>query len=338
MRKVIPVAVLVAALFGAPAALAASPPPPSSPTVTAGATTSIGQTYATVHGTVNANTLATTYQFEYGPTNALGKAVPVTAGSVGSGTTAVSKSNRIGGLSPDTTYYWELVATNSDGTSTTPIQSFKTTGNPAPVSTTDLATNVQRNSATLVGTIAPNNQATTYFFQYGLTSSYGYQSNIASIPAGTAPTAVSIRLPGLAAGLVYHFRLVSSHGPTSTSYGADMTFQTLPWPRRHTVLALVLHRHSTGRRAARITAKGTIGLSAATAATVGCQGTVTVRYYSGSQKLATRKALVGPRCGFSASARIRYRGSGSMRIRVKASFSGNTYQAPVKRSAQVKLG
>jgi hypothetical protein len=335
MRKVIPVAVVAAALFGAPAAFAASPPT-SSPTVTAGSTTGIGQTYAKVHGTVNANGLATTYQFEYGPTNALGKVVPVTAGSVGSGTTAVNETNRIGGLSPDTTYYWELVATNSDGTSTTPIQSFKTTGNPAPVSTTDLATNIRRNSATLVGTIAPNNQATTYYFQYGLTTAYGYQTDVASIPAGTTPTSVSIRLPGLAAGLAYHFRLVSSHGPTSTSYGDDMTFETLPWPRRHTALIVALRQHSIGSHVVRLHAKGTIGLAAATSPSLGCQGIVTVRYYSGSHKLATRKALVGPRCGYATSARIHY--LGFMRVTVKASFSGNIYQAPVNRVAQLKLG
>jgi hypothetical protein len=331
MRKVIPVAVLVAALFVAPAAFAAS-----SPTVTVGATTGIGQTNGTVHGTVNANGLATTYQFWYGPTTALGKAVPATAGSVGSGTTVVNVSNRIGGLSPATTYYYELVASNADGASTSPIQSFKTTGNPAPLSTTNFATNVGRNFATLVGTITPNNQATTYFFQYGLTTSYGFQTNVGSIPIGTAPVPVTAVLPGLASGTVYHYRLVSSHGATATTYGNDMTFETLPWPRRHTALVLGLQWHSAGFRAVRVSAKGNIGLSARTAATVGCQGTVTVKYYSGKHRLATRKVLVGPRCGFRASARIRFHDA--MRLRVKASFSGNAYQAPVNRFAQVKLG
>lgn len=330
MRKLIPVAVLVTALVGAPAALAAS-----SPTVTAGAVTSIGQTYATLHGTVDANGLATTYQFEYGPTNALGSAVPATAGSAGSGTAAVAESNRVGGLSPDTTYYYAFVATNADGSSTTPIESFKTTGNPAPTSTTDLATGVGRNGATLVGTIAPNNQATTYLFEYGLTSSYGYQTAVASIPAGSAPTAVTAALPGLAPGTVYHFRLVSSHGPTATTYGNDMTFETLPWPRRHTSLVLGLGHRSAGRGFARVTARGTIGLAATTTTPLGCNGTVTVRYYVGRRRMATRKALVGPHCGYSTSARIRDRASA--RITVRASFGGNTYQAPVNRIARLKL-
>lgn len=331
MRKLIPVAVMVAALFGAPAAFAAS-----SPTVTAKAVTGIGQTYATVHGTINANGLATTYQFEYGPTNALGKAVPTTAGSVGSGTTAVSKSNRIGGLSPDTTYYYELVATNADGTSTTPIESFKTTGNPAPTSTTDLATNVGRNGATLVGTIAPNNQTTTYFFQYGLTTSYGYQTAVGSVPAGNAPVAVTAALPGLEPGAVYHFRLVSSHGPTATTYGSDMTFETLPWPRRHTALVLGVRRHRTYYGMVRVTAKGTIGLAAATSPSVGCTGVVTVRYIARGHQVAMSKVLVGPRCGYRASAQLRYHRG--LSVRVKASFSGNIYQAPVNRVAELKLG
>ncbi len=331
MRKMIPLAVVTAALFGAPAAFAAS-----SPTVAASAVTGIGQTYATAHGTINPNGLATTYQFEYGPTNALGSSVPAAAGTVGAGTTAVSEKNRIGGLSPDTTYYYELVATNADGSSTTPIGSFKTTGNPAPTSTTDLAANVERNKATLVGTIAPNNQATSYYFQYGLTSAYGFQTLLATIPAGAAPAPVTALLPGLAPGTVFHFRLVSSHGPTATTYGADMTFETLPWPRRRTTLGLGLRHRPTGRGSVRLTSSGTIGLAAATAATVGCHGIVTVRYYSGGHQLATVKALVGPRCGYGVSVRVPDRARTP--IRWKASFSGNTYQAPVDRSGLVQVG
>src|SRR5579875_1212866 len=330
MRKVIPAAVVAAALVGAPLALAAS-----SPTVTAGAATKIGQTNATLHGTINPNGLATTSQFEYGPTNALGNAVPMTARSAGAGTTAVCKSSRVGGLAPDTTYYYELGATNSDGTSTSPIESFKTTGNPAPVSTTDVATGVGRNVATLVGTIAPNNQATTYFFQYGLTSSYGFQTDVQTIPTGTAPTAVTAALPGLAPGTVFHYRLVSSHGPTATTYGTDMTVETLPWPRRHTSIILGLGRRSAGRGHVRVTARGTIGLAIATTTAVGCNGTVTVRYFAGRKKLATRRALVGPHCGYSTNARVRYGTSTS--IRVRASFSGNIYQAPVHRSALIRV-
>lgn len=353
MRKLIPAAVALAALVAAPLALAAS-----SPTVAASAVTKITDTAATLHGTIDPNGLATTYQFEYGPTDALGTASPATAASAGAGTAAVAKATRISGLAPDTTYYYELVATNKDGTSTTPIESFKTTGNPAPVSTTDAAASVGRNVATLVGTIAPNNQATTYYFQYGLTSSYGFQTAVASIPAGTAPATVTAVLPGLAPNTVFHYRLVSSHGATATTVGADMTFETLPWPRRRTGLAITVTPHTTKRSTARFTVRGNITLPSTTPAALGCHGTVTVRYYLGRHQLATARAFVGPQCGFKASHKIhvvspkssardssKRKGQGKSKqplkpvaITIRASFGGNIYQAPISRSAKVTLG
>lgn len=332
MRKLIPAAVVVAALVAAPKAFAAA-----SPTVKPRAVTAIGQIAATLHGTVNPNGLATSYQFEYGPTSALGKGSPVTAGSAGAGAVPVAEATRITGLSPDTTYYYELVATNSDGTSTTPVETFKTTGNPAPNSTTDFATSVGRNIATLVGTIAPNNQATAYYFQYGLTASYGLQTTPSTIPAGNAPTTVTALLPGLAPGTVFHYRLVASHGVTSTSYGNDVTFQTLPWPRRHTALSFAVASHMAGRARVRVITRGRIGLPAATLPSVGCSGTVSVRYYLGPHRLATSRALVGPRCGYSAGTRIRD-GQGRLRVTVRVSYSGDIDQAPVNRSRAVTIG
>ena len=97
MRKMTLIAAVAAALIYAPVALAAS-----SPTVSASAPTAIGQTAATLHGTVKANGLATTYQFEYGPTTALGSKSPATPASAGSGTVALAESARLVGLSPDT--------------------------------------------------------------------------------------------------------------------------------------------------------------------------------------------------------------------------------------------
>ncbi|MDE3133993.1 MAG: hypothetical protein KGL15_08010, partial [Acidobacteriota bacterium] len=195
MRKVISAAVLVAALVCVPTALAAA-----SPTVSAQAATSIGQTSAVLHGTVNPNGLATTYQYHYGPTTALGSVVPATPASAGAGTTATARAARVGGLSPDTTYYYQLVASNSAGSSSTPIESFKTTGNPAPVTTTSPAVGVSRYGATLVGVINPDNEVTTYHFDFGLTTAYGFQSADKTIPAGSAPVAISIPLPGLQPG------------------------------------------------------------------------------------------------------------------------------------------
>lgn len=332
MRKLIPAAVVAATLVAAPSAYAAA-----SPTVKPRAVTAIGQTAATLHGTVNPNGLATSYQFEYGPTSALGKGAPLTAGSAGAGTLPVAEATRITGLSPDTTYYYELVATNNDGTSTTPVETFKTTGNPAPNSTTDFAASVGRNFATLVGTIAPNNQATSYYFQYGLTASYGLQTAPSTIPAGNAPTTVTALLAGLAPGTVFHYRLVASHGITSTTYGNDVTFQTLPWPRRHTALSFAVASHMAGRTRVSVTTRGRIGLPAATLPSVGCSGAVSIRYYLGARRLGMSRAFVGPRCGYSAAARIPD-DYGRLRLTVRVSYGGDIDQAPVNRSRVVTVG
>ena len=202
--------------------------------MTAGAVTASARPYATLHGTVNPNGLATTYQFQYGPTNALGSAVPATAASAGAGTAAVAESTSSPGYrrTPPTT------TSSSQPTATAP-QRLRSSRSRRPatrrrLSTTDPATGVGRNSATLVGTIAPNNQATTYLLRVRPDHSLRVPDGVKSIPAGSTPMAVTAALPGLEPGTVYHYRLVASHGSTSTTYGADMTFQTLPWPRPHT--------------------------------------------------------------------------------------------------------
>jgi len=323
MRKLTLIAAVAAVLIYAPAALAAS-----SPTVSASAPTGIGQTAATLHGTVKPNGLATTYQFQYGTTAALGSKSPATAGSVGSGTTAVAESARIVGLSPDTTYYFELTASNSAGSSNTPVRTFKTTGNPAPGVTTEPAANVRRYTATMVGMINPNNQATSYYFQYGLTTAYGYQTVVKSITASSTPITVSTVLPGIEPGTIFHYRLIASHGATATTTGADVTFETLPWPRPHTSLSFTVRPRSATRASARFTAHGHIGLAYTTSAALGCHGTVTISYYRGSTKMASARAAVNGSCAYGASTRIRGLGNIPARITVKLRFNGDAYAAP----------
>jgi hypothetical protein len=328
------IAVVAAAMIYAPAALAAS-----SPTVSASAPTGVGQTAATLHGTVKPNGLATTYQFEYGTTTALGSKSPATAASAGSGTAAVAESARILGLSPDTTYYFELVASNSAGSSNTPVQTFKTTGNPAPGVTTEPAANVGRYTATLVGTINPNNQATSYYFQYGQTTAYGYQTAVKSIAAGSTPVTVSTVLPGIEPGTAYHYRLIASHGATATTTGADVTFTTLPWPRPHTSLSFAVSPRFVARTPARFTARGHIGLAYTTSPALGCHGTVTIGYYRGHTRLARAKAAVSGSCAYRASTRIRGLGKGRTRITVKLHYNGDIYAAPSRtRTTVVTVG
>ena len=75
------------------------------------------------------------------------------------------------------------------------------------------------------GTVNPNGTSTTYWFQYGTTTSYGLQTGTHSAGSGTSDRPVSAHLSGLAAGTTYHYRLVAQNA-AGTTQGADQTFTT----------------------------------------------------------------------------------------------------------------
>jgi hypothetical protein len=103
---------------------------PLSPVVTENATP--GTTSATVNGTVNPNgSPVTSCTFEYGATTAYASSEPC-AQSVGSGTTPVSVSADLSGLTPNTTYHYQLEATLSTGAAYGGDQDFLTNSIPSP--------------------------------------------------------------------------------------------------------------------------------------------------------------------------------------------------------------
>jgi hypothetical protein len=83
------------------------------PSVVTGSPTTIGSTTATLVGTVNPAGLDASYYFEYGTTAAYG--IVTATSDAGSSTSPVDVSADISGLSPNTTYAFALVATNSSG-------------------------------------------------------------------------------------------------------------------------------------------------------------------------------------------------------------------------------
>jgi uncharacterized repeat protein (TIGR01451 family) len=98
-----------------------------------------------------------------------------------------------------------------------------------PSATTQAASGVTLNQATLNGSVTPNDAAVSVSFEYGLTTSYGssVSATPATLPAGTTASAVSASLSGLTPGTTYHYRVVAS-GSAGSSYGADATFTTQP--------------------------------------------------------------------------------------------------------------
>jgi autotransporter-associated beta strand protein len=84
------------------------------PLVTTGAATWATSATTTLTGTVNPNGLATTAQFEYGPTTAYGSIKTVTL-SPNNGSTDLIVSANLGSLPAGTTYHYRLTATNVGG-------------------------------------------------------------------------------------------------------------------------------------------------------------------------------------------------------------------------------
>ena len=79
----------------------------------------------------------------------------------------------------------------------------------APGASTDAATFVHSADATLGGIVTPRSQATTYHFDWGLTTSYG--SSTAETAAGSGAPALAVKaiLTGLAPATAYHYRIAA---------------------------------------------------------------------------------------------------------------------------------
>ena len=98
----------------------------------------------------------------------------------------------------------------------------------APISSGNSTTYTQSTrsrGATIKGGIYPNGSDTTWWIEYGPTTSYGSQTPHVDIGSGTAPVSVTGYLSGLSPATPYHYRLVTSNSLGTTS-GYDYTFTT----------------------------------------------------------------------------------------------------------------
>lgn len=88
---------------------------PLTPTATTDPAVQVTDTGAVIRGTVNPNGKETTYRFEWGETPSYGNTAPVPDGSAGSGGLPVRLSERLEGLSPETTFHYRIVAASEEG-------------------------------------------------------------------------------------------------------------------------------------------------------------------------------------------------------------------------------
>jgi hypothetical protein len=172
--------------------------------------TNVSNTTATLNGTDDTNS---TTHFDYGRTTGYG----LVSGDVA--VVAGKAQATVTGLSPNTTYHFRIAGASND-------QTFTTKPNPTPPAITDQrATGVTTSSAHLSAVLDPNGAVTTYYFQYGRSTSYGNRTARITVPAGSTPIAVAADISGLKPYTRYHWRLYATNAAGKTP-GRDHTFRT----------------------------------------------------------------------------------------------------------------
>ncbi|HTX11067.1 MAG TPA: hypothetical protein VME22_20755 [Solirubrobacteraceae bacterium] len=118
-----------------------------------------------------------------------------------------------------------------------------------PVVSTGTATAITSTSAKLNGTVNPGGEATSFYFQYGTTTSYGTQTATSPVGSGDANVDVTASIGSLTPDTIYHYRLVAVNA-SGTTLGGDVSFTT---PKRPAPVALTGHAGSVTQTSARLT-------------------------------------------------------------------------------------
>ncbi|MCR4275514.1 MAG: hypothetical protein NUV83_02045 [Candidatus Wolfebacteria bacterium] len=203
----------------------------SAPIVNTNMAYSITQNSATLSGSVNPNSANATAWFEYGTTQSLGTMVGNQ--SIGSANSSQNITAYLSNLSQNTTYYFRTVAQNSFGTTYGAIMSFVTTyqqqqqqfGN-APIVNTNMAYSITQNSATLSGSVNPNNSNTNVWFEYGPTQYLGYTAGYQTLGMNNYLSNATAYLNNLSPNTAYYFRIAAQNA-YGTNYGSMLSFNTI---------------------------------------------------------------------------------------------------------------
>ncbi len=270
----------------------------SAPTAKTGSATQIRQNNAVLNGTVNPDGASTTYYFEVGLTTTYGAATsPLSAGS---GVRAKGVSQPAGGLVQGTSYHYRLVATNQFGTTFGADRTLRTSGHAPPGAVTGSAVKVATTGATLTGAVFPGTLATTWWFEWGTSTTYGQDTAAQSFGPNSSAQLAVVPLYVLAPGAIYHFRLVATHPGSATTYGADQTFMTYPSPRPQPAIVASTRTSHHRRRPYVLTTTGSLRLPAWLPTQYACNGDVTIRFFRGPRQVGFTLAGLQPNCAFAA--------------------------------------
>lgn len=188
----------------------------------------IGETTATLRGFVNPNNEETTAWFEWGASTPLGlKTAPQT---VGNGYSSLEYVFTLSGLEPGKTYYYRARAENALGESFGDTRSFTTKMPEAPKGFvpgvfTNFFADVDDNSATFHGSVNPEGNLTTAWFEWGRTPSFGNTTIAQNMGAGRTYLDFSFVIEGLQDDTAYYYRAVAKND-FGTVFGSTKSFRT----------------------------------------------------------------------------------------------------------------
>lgn len=204
-----------------------TPSDTTAPVISGIGTASLGITDATLAWSTNELANST---LEYGTNQNYGThaTIPLSA--------LLSHSATLTGLSPNTTYYYCIHATDlSQNSSNSCPHSFTTDAAPVTIPQTPTDTTAPQISLITVVPIATStatigwttNELATSSLQYGLTTNYGSTVYLAGASALTHSTSLS----GLQPNTTYHFRIISTDAAGNTQMSVDETFSTEALPQ-----------------------------------------------------------------------------------------------------------
>jgi hypothetical protein len=207
---------------------------PVPPVVVTSAASSIRAATAEFSGTVNPEGSSAFVHFQYYPTGQSGgysnsQVGTTSAETIDSGTAIVPFAASIASLTPATTYHYRGVAVNGVDSSliaygadkvfaTLAVPVFNPNGSDTPL--------LSGSGAEVGFSVNPGGVATSVYFQYGTSTSYGDVTATIAIGSGKVPVDVEAFLPGLTGNVPYDYRIVTT-GPAGTFYGPNETFTAL---------------------------------------------------------------------------------------------------------------
>lgn len=210
------------------------------PSVYTGYASDVTQNSATIRGAVNPKGLSATSWFEWGAA-ADGLTHETPHQDAGNGNISIDYLSGLSGLAANTVYYYRAVAQNENGLARGSTRSFTTKtegttnggggggggggGSCLPIVTTNPASFITKDSASLRALINPQGRSTSGWFEYGQSYALTLRTTTTHVGSGNSNTDLLRYLPNLQPNTTYYFRAIAENN-CGKAQGSILSFTT----------------------------------------------------------------------------------------------------------------